>query len=68
MEAETVYALSQLQNTQNFKAGALAHILEGELNGAKKAVGFHYEGMPTSEFKELLLLWMKAKADFLKKT
>ena len=47
--AEVVYDISKLNNTQNFQAGGLAHILEGELNKKGDAVGFHYEGMPNQK-------------------
>lgn len=49
--AETVYDISKLNNTGNFKNGALEHVLEGELNARGKAVGFHYEVMPTAKGK-----------------
>ena len=41
--------ISGLESTANFKLGALEHILEGELNVRGKAVGYHYEGFPTSK-------------------
>ncbi|MGL5150113.1 MAG: EndoU domain-containing protein [Clostridium sp.] len=43
--------VSELKNTENFKSGALAHILEGEINSKGQAVGFHYENMPNSKGK-----------------
>lgn len=39
-------SISELQNVENFKKGALEHIFLGEINPRGKAVGFHYEGMP----------------------
>ncbi|AQR91907.1 EndoU domain-containing protein [Clostridium saccharobutylicum] len=44
-----VKSISDLKNTDKFRSGALEHILEGELNARSKAVGFHYEGMPTAK-------------------
>lgn len=41
--------IANLKNTQNFKDGALEHILEGEINKRGKAVGFHYEGLPSKK-------------------
>jgi RHS repeat-associated protein len=43
------YNISKLNNTGIFRSGTLEHILEGELNAKGKAVGFHYEGMPTAK-------------------
>ena len=43
--------VGELKFTQNFRPGALEHILEGELNAKGKAVGFHYEGMPSAKGK-----------------
>ncbi|HWR06732.1 EndoU domain-containing protein [Sporomusa sp.] len=43
-----VYEISKLGSTRNFRPGALEHILEGELTAGGRAVGFHYEGMPTA--------------------
>ncbi len=37
--------------TENFRNGALNHILEGETNACGNTVGFHYEGMPTQKGK-----------------
>lgn len=42
-------SITGLQNTNNFKAGSLNHVLKGEINSKGKAVGFHYEGMPGSQ-------------------
>jgi len=44
-----VLSLEELEETANFRDGALGHILEGELNGSGKAVGFHYDGLPTKK-------------------
>lgn len=44
-------SIDQLKNIENFKCGALEHILEGQINAAGKAVGFHYEDMTTSKGK-----------------
>ncbi len=49
LDARTVeYDIAKLQNTSRFRAGALEHILEGELNRRGRGVGYHYEGMPTA--------------------
>ena len=42
-------SIADLKNTENFKEGALERILEGEINKRGKAVGFHYEGFPTTK-------------------
>ena len=42
-------SIADLKNTENFKEGALEHILEEEINKRGKAVGFHYEGFPTTK-------------------
>src|SRR5699024_1082694 len=39
--------ISDLIETENFRPGALKHILEGEINRKGDAVGFHYEGLPS---------------------
>ncbi|WP_394888309.1 EndoU domain-containing protein, partial [Clostridium butyricum] len=44
-----VKSIKDLKNTDNFRDGALEHILEGEINKRGKAVGFHYEGFPTTK-------------------
>ena len=44
-----VKSIDDLKNTENFKDSALKHILEGEINKRGKAVGFHYEGFPTTK-------------------
>lgn len=41
--------ISRLKNIENFKSGALNYIFEGELNARGKAVGFHYEGIPSQK-------------------
>lgn len=46
-----VKSIADLKNVENFKEGSLEHILEGQLNARGKAVGFHYEGMPTAKGK-----------------
>lgn len=50
---ETVENISiyDLENTDIFRNGALAHILEGELNGRGQAVGFHYDGLESKKGK-----------------
>ena len=48
-EASYVKSIADLKNTDNFREGALEHILEGEINKRGKAVGFHYEGFPTTK-------------------
>lgn len=47
-------SIADLKNVENFKEGSLEHILEGQLNARGKAVGFHYEGMPTAKGKIIL--------------
>jgi len=44
-----ITSISDLENTDYFREGALEHILEGELNGRGQAVGFHYDGLPTKK-------------------
>ncbi|EMU55294.1 MULTISPECIES: EndoU domain-containing protein [Clostridium] len=44
-----VKSIDDLKNTENFKDSALKYILEGEINKRGKAVGFHYEGFPTTK-------------------
>ncbi|WP_339278867.1 EndoU domain-containing protein [Paenibacillus sp. FSL W8-1187] len=49
LDVRTVeYDIAKLQNTSRFRAGALEHILDGELNRRGRGVGYHYEGMPTA--------------------
>ncbi|WP_242396957.1 EndoU domain-containing protein, partial [Clostridium butyricum] len=48
-ETSYVKSIDDLKNTENFKDSALKHILEGEINKRGKAVGFHYEGFPTTK-------------------
>lgn len=43
--------IDDLEHTAIFRKGALAHILEGEINQKGKAVGFHYEGLPCKKGK-----------------
>src|SRR5690625_7247395 len=45
--------LEELEEIANFHDGALEHILEGELSGSGKAVGFHYDGLPTKKGEEI---------------
>ena len=45
----TAQDIRQLKNTDNFRPNALQHILEGEVNKAGKATGFHYEGLPSAK-------------------
>lgn len=42
-------SIGDLKNTEIFRESALEHILEGEINKRGKAVGFHYEGFPTTK-------------------
>ncbi|HLR71704.1 MAG TPA: EndoU domain-containing protein [Pseudogracilibacillus sp.] len=44
-----VTTIHQLERTEHFREGALAHILEGELNHKGQAVGFHYDQLPTKK-------------------
>lgn len=48
-ELEEVRDISKLENTENFRQGALEHIFEGEINRRGDAVGFHKEGMDSSK-------------------
>lgn len=41
--------LEELSEVEDFKPGAIAHIIEGELNRKGQAVGFHYEGFPSGK-------------------
>jgi len=50
LETEDI-PIEQLVNTDNFREGALEHILEGEINRQGEAVGFHYEGLSTAKGK-----------------
>lgn len=43
--------ISDLIHTENFRNGALEHILEGELNARGQAVGFHYDRLPSKKGK-----------------
>src|SRR5699024_4377995 len=44
-----ITSISDLENTDYFREGALEHILEGELNGRGQAVGFHYDGLASKK-------------------
>lgn len=44
-----VTALEDVVHTENFRDGALEHILEGEVNRKGQAVGFHYDRLPTKK-------------------
>lgn len=44
-----VTSLNDLENTKYFRDGALEHILEGELNKNRQAVGYHYDQLPTKK-------------------
>lgn len=48
-EESSIMTISELENTDYFRSGALEHILEGELNGRGQAVGFHYDRLPTKK-------------------
>lgn len=48
-EVNSATALEDLIETDYFRDGALAHILEGELNNKGQAVGFHYANLPTRQ-------------------
>lgn len=48
-EIKDVTPITDLEHTDNFQEGALEHILEGELNRKGKAVGFHYDRLPTKK-------------------
>ncbi|MFT8316914.1 MAG: T7SS effector LXG polymorphic toxin [Sporolactobacillus sp.] len=43
-----INSISDLKHTNNFRTGALEHILEGELNARGKAVGYHSESIDGS--------------------
>lgn len=49
IELHQVTPINDLIETDNFRSGALAHILEGELNRKGKAVGFHYDHLPSKK-------------------
>lgn len=49
VDEDNIISLEDLQRTEHFRNGALAHILEGELNGRGQAVGFHYDGLPSKK-------------------
>src|SRR5690625_704471 len=44
-------SIGALKRTEYFRSGAIAHILEGELNRSGKAVGFHYDKLPSKKGK-----------------
>lgn len=44
-----VTPIEGLDDTDNFRPGALEHILEGELNRSGKAVGYHYDQLPSKK-------------------
>lgn len=44
-----VTPISELEHIDIFQQGALEHILEGELNQKGRAVGFHYDRLPTKK-------------------
>ncbi len=48
-DTDQIVSLDELDNTAHFRSGALAHILEGELNRQGQAVGYHYEGLPSKK-------------------
>src|SRR5699024_2839416 len=47
--SENLADLSDLENTDIFKQGALEHIFMGEINKRGDAVGFHYEDFPNTK-------------------
>jgi len=49
IEQSHVTAISELEQIENFRDGALEHILEGEINQKGQAVGFHYNQLPTKK-------------------
>lgn len=48
---EQAMTIDDLVRTENFRQGALEHILEGELNARGQAVGFHYDRLPSKKGK-----------------
>ena len=48
-EQGEITLIDDLQDVDYFRQGALAHILEGELNGKGQATGFHYDHLPTKK-------------------
>lgn len=48
-EKRTNQTISDLEDVEYFRPGALEHILEGELNRHGQAVGYHYEGLASSK-------------------
>lgn len=77
-ELNEVTPISELENISYFQFGALEHILEGELNRKGKAVGFHYDRLPTkkgeiiegtkTEENELGVYEAKVKVEGVRKT
>lgn len=49
IELGSVTPINELRDTDNFRSGALEHILEGELNRKGNAVGFHYDHLPSKK-------------------
>lgn len=47
--SESVITIDQLERTDYFRKGAIAHILEGELNSRGQAVGYHYDRLPSKK-------------------
>lgn len=47
--SHNVTLINELKYVDNFRNGALEHILEGELNRNGQAVGFHYNQLPTKK-------------------
>lgn len=48
-EVGSITPINELVETNNFRDGALEHILEGELNRKGNAVGFHYDHLPSKK-------------------
>ncbi|TXL64402.1 hypothetical protein FHP05_08740 [Cerasibacillus terrae] len=46
---DEVTAITDLNNIDIFRKGALEHILEGEINRKGQAVGFHYDRLPSKK-------------------
>lgn len=48
-EVDMVTPIEELERTDIFLPGAVAHILEGEINAKGEAVGFHYDKLDTKK-------------------
>jgi|SRR5690625_157266 len=49
VDQDSVTHIVDLVEIENFRSGALEHILEGEINHQGQAVGYHYDRLPTKK-------------------